>query len=130
VQFAHVDFDSVAERDGGRLDLAVDFEDFDSARAALGLGWRFGLGRFLGARLRGGWSREFGDKAARAVAAFPGVTGGYRLTGLELGADRFDAGLDLEARLAERVSATLRTEYSGGSGVDAVSLDFGVLYRW
>lgn len=130
VQLAHVDFDTVAERDGGRLDLAVDFEDCDSARAALGLGWRFGLGRFLGARLRGGWSREFGDKAARAVASFPGVAGGYRLTGLELGANRFDAGLDLEARLAERVSATLRTEYSGGSGVDAVSLDFGVLYRW
>ena len=130
VQFAHVSFDSVAERDGGRFDLAVDFEDCDSARAALGLGWRFGLGRILGARLRGGWSREFGDKAARAIASFPGVAGGYRLTGLELGADRFDAGLDLEARLAERVSATLRTEYSGGSGVDAVSLDFGVLYRW
>jgi len=129
-QYAKGSYDRFTETGDGLLDLTVDFEDFTSMRGILGATWRYEINRTFGVAARGSWAHEFGDEVAFVDASFRGTADTYRLRGLELGADRFNVGLDLSVRFTDRLSACLRADFTTSDGQQLQSANIGFRYGW
>jgi len=129
-QFSQVCFDSFTEKNGGALGLRVDLDDYTSVLGSLGVAWQYDFNGMLAARVHAAWTHECDEQRAEMEATFAGANGTYHLKGLELGEDRFNFGLGLDAQVSDRVLAYLRADYTVSDGKSAASGQAGVRYSW
>lgn len=129
-QFSQVCFDSFTEKNGGALGLRVDLDDYTSVLGSLGVAWQYDFNGMLAARVHAAWSHECDEEQAEMEATFAGANGTYHLKGLELGEDRFNFGLGLDAQVSDRLLTYVRGDYTVSDGKSAVSGQAGVRYSW
>jgi fibronectin-binding autotransporter adhesin len=129
-QYAQTTGDSFTEKNGGTMNLTAKFGDLTSERALLGASWKYEISSMFAAGLRASWAHEFGDDSAYIDASLLGAGDTYRLHGVELGSDRFNAGADLTVRFTEKLNAFLRLDYTTSDGLKVKSGNVGVRYAW
>jgi outer membrane autotransporter protein len=129
-QYSKGSGDRFTETGDRLLDLTVDFKDFTSMRGILGASWSYEINRTFGVAVRGSWAHEFSDDVAFVDASFRGSSNSYHLRGLEMGSERFNAGLDLRVRLTSKLSACLRGDYTTSDGQEIESASIGFRYGW